>query len=168
VLLRNDQEIFISGELTVELMQAVFNKGACFRFQAKGFSMLPFILDNDILTLCALNVSPVSLGKVVACAGYPANKLVIHRIVAMKKEQYLIKGDSCFKPDCFLRKEDILGCVIGIERQEKVVRFGLGPERRIIAFLNRSNLLFLASVLWRKIPGKLRRFIKCQMLSLSQ
>jgi hypothetical protein len=162
---QNRQEFSLSGAATIELIQATFAKDALFRFKVKGSSMCPFIKDEDIVTLSPFWLSAPGLGKPVACVSPVCKKLLIHRIVAQKGDHYLIKGDNCREPDCLMDKEDILGCVVGIERKNKAVFFSLGPERVIIAFLSKSGLLSFASFIWRLIPKPLRGFIKCRILS---
>lgn len=161
---QNEQEFPISNTLTIELIQAAFNKGACFRFQVKGSSMSPFIKDNDIVTLSPLSIAPATLGKPVAYVCPVHKKLVIHRIVVRKNNHYLIKGDNCLAPDCLIQKEDILGCVTSIERENKTIFFSLGFERLAVAFLSRNRVLPGVYFFWRLIPKPLRRFIKCRML----
>lgn len=160
-LCKNEQEFSISGLDTIELIKFAFAKDALFRFKVKGFSMSPFIRDGDIVKLSPVSHYPISFGRSVACVCPAHNRLMIHRVISKKKEHYLIKGDNCFAPDGLMSKEDILGCVIGIERKNKPVFFGLGPERIIIAFLSRKGLLLLVKQL---IPESLRKLIKCRML----
>jgi hypothetical protein len=162
---QDEQEFSLSVALTIELMQAAFSKGASFRFQVKGFSMAPFINDSDIVTLSPHFLSPARLGKPVACVS-PVHKrlvVVVHRIVARKGNHYLIKGDSCSEPDFLVGKEDILGCVTSVERQNRTISFSLGFERIAIAFLSRNGLLPLVYSVWQKIPKPIRGFIKCRI-----
>jgi hypothetical protein len=161
----NGQEFPVSGAVTIELIQAAFAKGALFRFKVKGFSMSPFLQDEDIVTLSPLLRSGINLGIPVAIVCPKHHRLLIHRIVVKKGNQYLIKGDNCPEPDGFVDKEDMLGCVVRIERKNKTVSFGLGPERALIAFLSRNRLLPAILFFLRLIPKSLRRFIRCGNLS---
>lgn len=163
-LCQKEQEFSISGAVTIELIQATFAKGVLFRFKVKGASMSPFLRDQDIVTLSPVWRSTIGLGKLVACVCPVYKRLLIHRIVAKKGDRYLIKGDNCRDPDNLMDKEDILGCVISIERKNKTVFFSLGPEQIIIAFLSRHGLLSLIFAFWRIIPKPLRRFLKCKVL----
>lgn len=164
-LCQNKQEFSLSAAATIELIQAAFAKDALFRFQVKGFSMCPFIKDQDIVTLSSLWRLGTGLGKPVACVCPVHKKLLIHRIVAKKRNHYLIKGDNCCQPDCLIEEKDILGCVVSVERENKTVFLSLGTERIIIAFLSRNGLLPVVFFFWRLIPKPLRRFIKCLILS---
>lgn len=155
----------IFGESRIELIRAVFAKGALFRLTAKGLSMFPFIQDNDIITISPLSQSPVKLGKIVAFICPTYNKLLVHRVIAKRKELYLIKGDNVSKPDCLINKENILGCVITIQRNSRNMLLGLGPERVIIAVLSRIGILNTLHFLSKLLPDHLRRFIKCKIFS---
>lgn len=132
----------ISGPLLLELIQAVLEKGACFRFSAPGGSMTPFILDGDIITIAPVSIKRYGIGSVVAFVRPSLEKLMVHRIVAVAQDQVLIKGDNgndC--PDGWVKKVHILGSVVQIERDGRCVRFGLGVERFMIAWLSNNNWL---------------------------
>lgn len=159
------QEFPFSAEETVELMQAVFAKDALFRVKVKGTSMCPFVKDQDIVTLSPLRRSAAGFGKLVACVCPTNKKFFIHRVVAKKGSYYLVKGDNCKKPDCFVEEKDIVGCVIHIERENKRVSFSLGPERIMIAVLSRVGLLPGIFFFWNLIPKILRSFIRCRILT---
>ncbi len=156
-----EEEFFLSNSRMIELMQAVFSKKASFRFRAKGFSMAPFIYDNDVVTISPVLYAPIKLGKPVAYVYLNQKKLAVHRIIKIIGNDCLIKGDNCPLPGCLVPKEDILGCVTNIERKNKNTHFSLGPERVVIAFLSRIGLL----PLWQIIPESLRKMIKCRIFS---
>jgi signal peptidase len=148
----------LSGsEVLPELVKEVLSKGVECRFQAKGHSMSPFIKDGDIVTISPLTSSSPGLGDVVAL-NHPENeKLIIHRVVKKRNNDYYVKGDNALEADGLVQAKNILGYVNKVERDGKNVRLGLGPERFLIAFLTRKGLLFpLVSPLWRII----RPFIK--------
>ncbi len=159
----NNQEFSLCGEVRIKFIRAAFDKGALFRFTAKGFSMSPFIRDNDVITLSPLCRSPIRIGKAVAYVCSVQNRLIVHRVIGKKGKQYLIKGDNIPNPDCLINKEYILGCVTAIQRNNKAVFLSLGSERAIIAFLSRTGMLQLILWLLRLIiPKPLRRFIRCR------
>jgi hypothetical protein len=157
------RDLLIPEEITVELIRSAFAKGAHFRFKVKGFSMSPFIRDDDIITLSPVCLSPAGLGKTVACLSPFNNKLLVHRVVGRKRGRYLIKGDNAHAPDFFTDQSHILGCVTAIERKNRPVSLGLGPERITIVYLSRMGVFSLISFLWKMAPGFLRRFIKCRV-----
>jgi hypothetical protein len=133
------EELPISGAAMMELMQAVLGKGLAFRFRAKGFSMSPFIKDNDVITLLSLSSKP-RLGEVVAFRHPLSQRLVVHRVVHVRQEGCLIRGDAVSEVDGHVPTANILGRVARVEREGRTVRLGMGPERAVIAFFTRTGL----------------------------
>ncbi len=156
-------EISFSSQALIELIESVLSKGASFRFQVKGFSMVPFIRDNDVVIISSICNSSIGFGQPVAFINPCSGKLTIHRAIGKNSNVYLIKGDTIFKIDGLIPKENILGVIIGIDRKGRRVKFGLGPERFIIGLLSRVKILPLCFWCWMLLPFSARRFIKCAM-----
>ena len=135
-------ELNLPGLALIELLRAVLDKGAPFRFQAKGFSMSPFIHDGDVVTIAPLSDTVLRRGDIVAFINPHTQGLAVHRVVEKRGDSFLIKGDNAPETDGLIREADILGRVTGVERGGKSVYLGLGPERFVIALLNRRGLLF--------------------------
>ncbi len=136
----------------MDLLQAVMGRGTSIELRAKGFSMDPFIKDGDVLTLSPLRTREPRLGEVVAFKLPEAGKISIHRVIHTKADSCLIKGDCCSEPDGFIPKTNILGLVNRIDRAGRRIRFGLGLERALIAFLSRRGMLWpLGSSAFKKI-----------------
>jgi hypothetical protein len=117
------------------LMAEVLGKGATFRFQASGFSMSPFIRNSDVITIAA---APAHLhpGEVAAFTHPGSDRLMVHRVVHVDRQGYLIRGDNLLEPDGYVTCANILGRVIRVERAGRRVYLGLGFECFIIAFLS--------------------------------
>jgi len=151
---RKSGELPLSGESLIELLMAVFSRGADFRFRAKGFSMSPFIKDGDVVTLSPLNSGSLGVGTVVATVYPRTGKLVVHRVVGKRGSFYSIKGDNLPGVDAPVLKADIQGYVTRVERNGKRVFFGLGRERFLIAFLARMGLFpklrFVRNILFKQ------------------
>jgi hypothetical protein len=125
----------------IELLSAIIEVEKHFRFQAFGFSMLPFIRNKDILTISPLSVGRPRQGDVVAFFLPGTRKLAVHRVVGKKENCYLVKGDNIPESDGLIPRACILGHVTKVERREKLISLGLGSERYLIAFLSRAGLL---------------------------
>lgn len=137
-----EDELPLSGTALAELMQDVLTKGKVFRFRANGFSMSPFIQDGDLISLSPLLDAPPKMGEAVAFIDPETNKLIVHRIVSKDQNAYLILGDNQIEPGYdTIQIGNILGRVTGVERNGKVVRLGLGPEKYLIAHFSRARLL---------------------------
>jgi hypothetical protein len=130
----------LSGEALIELMRAVHAKGLPFRFSARGYSMTPFIRNGDVVTVSSLASQAPRLGDVVAFVQPETKLLCLHRVLSAHGDRFFIQGDNLAeKPDGVIPREAILGRVTGIERAGQKVRLGLGPERRLLAFLIRCG-----------------------------
>jgi hypothetical protein len=137
-----EDQILLSGAALEELMRDVISKDKRFRFRAKGFSMSPFIRDGDLITVSPLAGAPLAVGDVVAFINPPADKLTVHRIVTIKPDGLLIRGDNqAALGDGLIPVPNILGRVTLVERGGKIIRLGLGPERRLIALFSRAGIL---------------------------
>jgi signal peptidase I len=140
-------------------MRAVLTKECSFRFQAKGWSMTPFIKDGDVITISPFMEKKPGLGDVVAYLRPGSEKLVVHRLVGRQGKAWLILGDNTPEDAMdFVARENVIGRVARIERNGKKVSLGLGTERAWIALFSRKG--FLLPVLGRMrlvYKGWLRR-----------
>jgi len=134
-------EVSLEGTKLEEIMGIVLKRGACFRFQAKGGSMYPFIKDGDVITIFPLSEAPPRLGDVVAFTHPESGKLTVHRLVRRKGDAYFLKGDNIQEADGVVRRKDILGCVKKVEREGRRTFFGLGPEKFLISLMIRKKIL---------------------------
>ncbi len=132
----------LTGKALVDLLQALLVRGSAIRIEARGCSMSPFIRSGDVVTVSPLRGKSPRSGDVVLFRISGSNRLVIHRVAGKINESYLIRGDNCEEPDGLASKSDILGRICAVERNGAAVRFGLGLERRLVAFASRNNVLF--------------------------
>jgi len=140
----------LSGTTLGLLIKDVIGKERPFRFQARGFSMSPFIKDEDLITIFPSSDRSPRLGDVVAYLQQESQKLIVHRIIGRKGKGCCTKGDSMDSPDGWIPRDKILGRVGRVERKGKLVSLGMGPERVAVAILSRISLLMrLSSLFWR-------------------
>lgn len=150
-------DVSLSGRALVELLQAVLQKGVPARFQAKGFSMAPFIKNEDVVTISPLKQKRPGLGDIIAFVRPEKEGLCVHRIVRKKDGLYVTRGDNRSETDERVPIKNILGTVTRVERGGNRAFLGLGPERLLIAFLGRRGLLFpLLLPLWRVLRPLIR------------
>lgn len=151
-------ELALAGPRLVDMLEILLDKGIPVRFQARGFSMSPFIRNEDVVTVSPLQARSPALGDVVAFGNRDTRRLIVHRVVGKKRGAYLIKGDNTIEPDGYATRESILGLVTRVERDGKNVSLGLGPERFLIALLGRRRLLLpLLLPVWRMVRPLFRR-----------
>lgn len=123
-----------------DLMIAVLQKGAPFRFRASGCSMSPFIRHEDVITI-APKQGRIRRGDIVAFIDPANGRLVVHRVVRAKSKGFLLRGDNCWLADGWIPQNGIVGRVVRIEHHGKLVRIGMGRERILIAMLSRMGIL---------------------------
>jgi hypothetical protein len=93
------------------------------------------------MTIAPLGDRPLRRGDTVAFCPVETGKLIVHRIVQTRPNGYMVRGDNADCPDGWIVPSEILGRVTRVERGGKRARLGLGPERRIVAFLSRRGSL---------------------------
>jgi hypothetical protein len=141
-VLNKKDSLELPHEVLVDLMKDVFARGGQFKFRAKGASMWPFIRDGDVLTLVPWEGCNRAIGRVVAWFNPQTQKLIVHRILAVNGNFYLIKGDnSVTQTDGWISREQIISAVARVERKGRQARLGLGIEGGLIAYLSKIGLL---------------------------
>jgi len=115
------EELSLPGTAVMELLRAVHEKGASFRFKAAGLSMTPAICNNDLITVSPLEEIPPLVGEVVAFRHPRTGCLLIHRVVWKKQGTFFIRGDRLRQTDSFIPRENIFGVVTAVERQGRVL-----------------------------------------------
>jgi signal peptidase I len=143
--------LLLSGPALLDMLRAVLDKRVSIRFTAPGFSMSPFIKDSDVITVSQIGTNAIRLGDAVAFVNPCNERLAVHRVVGIKKEALLIKGDNTPEPDGWIPSTQVLGRVTCLERANRRVRFGFGFESVVIAFLSRCGWLAPLMVLLRYI-----------------
>lgn len=138
-----------------ELMAAVLASGRHFRFQASGQSMYPLIHNGDILTVSPL-ANKVYLGEVIVCLKPTEKTLVVHRIIHIQENKYLIRGDYTPSPDGLVTGNCLIGRVTRIEHAGRSSHWGLGLERILLAFLSRRGWLEPLIDLYQRIRSSER------------
>lgn len=113
-------------ELLLKLSKDMLEKGNSIRFQAKGWSMRPFIRDEDFIVVNPVKGSSIRKGDVVFYSN-AENKIMVHRIIRKYKKNEkitaLIKADASFGSPEKVDIHNVLGKVVAIERN--------GHEKRL-------------------------------------
>jgi signal peptidase I len=111
----------------LELSKDIFRKGKSARFQAKGWSMRPFIRDGDFIVVSPIENSSIKTGDVVFCIT-TENKVIVHRVIKKYKKDkdnritLLIKGDATFSSPEKVEMQNVLGKVVAVERNGRKKR----------------------------------------------
>lgn len=158
ILRIKEDELVISGSALIDLLRSVLKKNVPFRFRARGDSMVPFIMHDDLVTISPLPNSLPRIGNIIAFTYQGIDKLIIHRVIKKKGDYFLIKGDNLTHNDGFIHRSNIIGYVTKIERKGKEIFLGLGIERFIIVILARWGSFYnLVFPFWKLIRPFVRR-----------
>jgi len=91
------------------LIQSALECGQCVKMTVNGYSMLPFIYDNDVVKLEPIRSLPI-IGDIVLvkCS---EERYVIHRIVGIKEDAIFLRGDAQLNYEGPFTLQNILGKV---------------------------------------------------------
>jgi len=122
----------------LELSKDIFRKGKSIRFQAKGWSMRPFIRDGDFILVSSIENSSIKAGDIVFHLT-TENKVIVHRVIRKHKKGnrmiMFIKGDATFSSPEKVEMQNVLGKVVAFERN--------GQKKRLdTKFYQIKGLLF--------------------------
>ena len=146
--------LVLSNEGQGHLVSVMMEEKASLRTPVRGGSMYPFIRDHDVLTIAPLGGRVLTVGDVAAFKMPGTDRLFIHRIVGRNNRGLVFKGDSLKKSSGTIPVENVLGLVVCVERDGKIVYAGLGFGKKVIALLSRSGwLVYLRRIL--RFPGKI-------------
>jgi hypothetical protein len=159
IFVHSGGELHLSNLGQAELLRAATERGVPLRTRVRGFSMSPFIRDEDVLTIAPMKGGAPRIGEVVAFVQPDARRLAVHRVIARVDGGWLVRGDNSPDADGVVTRESILGVVRRVERKGRIVRMGLGVEARLIAWLQRAHILMRAVCMARRLGRflKLRR-----------
>ncbi len=111
---------FYLSELT-PIVEEVLQSGGTVKIKPQGISMLPFIREcKDTVLIRKIEKEP-SWGEI--CLYRRANgKLVLHRLVGKSKSGFAFRGDNQIRVERCVQFEQLLGCVVGVCRGDKIVQ----------------------------------------------
>lgn len=133
------------------ILLEILERGESIRFRAGGFSMVPFIMNGDVITVGPLPPRGVATGDVIAFRRSNDDKILTHRVVVDLHDCLVTRGDAAVRPDGMITLDRVIGRVTRVERDGRLVRAGWGPERRLIAMLSRHRLLIPLVAYSRKL-----------------
>jgi hypothetical protein len=135
----------IAGEshaLKCELAVEVLRTAGRLRLQVGGWSMLPSVFPGDTLVIEKSESCDVTEGDIVLFSR--DRRLFAHRVIATPSEADIVtQGDSMPTPDPAVRSEEMLGKVVQISRNGRLItprkRMRL-RERAIAAAVRNSEI----------------------------
>ena len=148
-------ELSLSNLVQLELLRATMERGLPFRTRVLGFSMLPLIADDDVVTIDPLGEVAPRMGEVVAFVSPESERLTLHRVVGRAVDGWVLRGDNCRESDGVVAADGILGRIVRVERDGRDVGFGTGFCGASVAWLSRCGAIAAA----RTTLGAPRRIV---------
>ena len=126
-------------------------------YKNKGVSMLPLLREGkDLFTIEKKSGERCRRGDVVLYKK-GQNRYVLHRVVEVRENDYVILGDNCIKREYGIKDEDILGVMTSFVRNGKEHKVE-DTDYKIYEFviLNTAG----ARIFAKRAAGKMKRIIK--------
>lgn len=139
------------SNLLLEEAVAVLQEGKNVRLYIRGNSMFPFLRDGkDILELCPPGDKALCRGDVVLFRY--GGKLLLHRIIALRGDHFIMQGDGCWQGKEKAVRSDIFAILHAVQRPD-------GKSRLCRSFIWRfySALWFYLRFIRRYVLAVLRR-----------
>lgn len=150
----------LNSEELAALLRAAIGDGYTASLNAPGSSMMPFIHSGDKIFVSFVAEKSIRIGDILAFVLALDGRVIAHRVVKIADNRLLCKGDNvALHDDGWITFEDVLGRVVRVEREGEPVRFGMGNEKKLIAYLSvKKWLVPLLNVLRRVKWGIIRLF----------
>jgi signal peptidase I len=125
--------------------------GSIVRFRAEGASMYPTIRDGETISVVAVSPDEVVRGDVLLCRN--DTRVLAHRVVGVAtigaERSFQLKGDAKIECDAPVRAHAIVGAVIDVRR-----------NGRLIPLRGRASSLRRAA---RAAASRTRRFVAARL-----
>ncbi len=122
-----------------------------------GVSMMPLLRQGkDLFTVRKKGEERCKRGDVVLYTR-PPDRYVLHRVIEVRPDDYVILGDNCVSKEYGIREEQILGVMTSYVRNGKTHRVTDRGYRLYSAYVLRCMPV---RIFYRQLKGKLIRGIK--------
>ena len=91
------------------------------RITLSGYSMNPLIRGYRDYVTVKPTEGRIEVGDIVLFCEIGTNRYVIHRVWILEEDRVLTWGDNCLKADGWIKKEDVWGKVVLIERGKRII-----------------------------------------------
>ena len=133
---------------------SMLEDGYDLRLRVTGTSMSPFLETGSYVTLSRIPISELKIGDIIFCRSDDGS-FILHRLIAIKNEMLITKGDALGSPDKPFEKKDYQGKVIRIEQHRSHTIISRNMELRSIQTAN-----YLIAVYFRFKLHLIRKYIR--------
>ncbi len=121
-----------------------------------GISMKPMLRPYKDPIYVVKPSKPFKVNDVVVYYRGENKQIVMHRIVKIRENDYVIRGDNCLYNEYGIRSDDIFGVLEGFYRGERYIDCEKSKLYKVYVFLNRFT--YFPRCIF-KIPGHLFKFL---------
>lgn len=115
-----NKSVSVELEDLLPIIEEKLSRGGSFRFSPKGISMLPIIRPG----VDSVTISPVT-GRLkkydVSLYRRDNGQFVLHRVLAVKKNSYVMCGDNQLMPERNVYDRHIIGVVTSIHKPDGII-----------------------------------------------
>lgn len=143
----------LEPKIYFELLKQAIESNKEIYFKVEGHSMYPFLYLNDKVLVKKGIFKNLKKGDIIVF--YRIKNLVIHRIVKIKKNNIITKGDKSTRLDLPIRASDLLGKVVLIKNKK------INIETRTWQIINYIVAIYSLStgLIYQKVCSIKRTFI---------
>lgn len=110
-----------------ELAGELLKRGGCLRLKARGGSMIPSLLDGDLVLVVPTEGRTIVVGDVI-CYETSPERLFLHRVIGRDGERFVAKGDALAYSEVVFPSK-VLGKAVVIERHGRIRRLDSRPAQ---------------------------------------
>jgi len=140
--------------------EAVITEGAILRTRVGGYSMFPYVQQNDIAWIEKID-APLLIGDIIVFKA--GSKIVAHRLLKFTKVgtdiKLLCKGDSCWRMDAPVDRMNVVGKITQIERNRKKTDLTTPRQRKKALIIARLTFITPITYLTVRVINKLSKIL---------
>ena len=148
--------MIVTGESLTPVIVEALAGGSSVRMTVTGKSMQPFMRNNDVAVLRAVDEGPIGVGEIVL-ARRADGTFILHRVRRVSSDGYHLAGDAQRDIEGPLPRASIVARVPAIIRRGKEICLDRGLRRLAGLFWIRSAPLGPALVAW---AGRLKQAVQ--------
>ncbi len=128
------------------VMRQALESGKKVEFETHGHSMIPLLHDGGDKVILTLNKAPLKVNDVALCKT-DDNRYVLHRVVALRNNGYVLRGDNCINTEFCPCDDDVTGVACAFIRRGKVIC--VDDKKYVFYVKHRKIILHLWQAFWR-------------------
>ena len=126
-----------------------------------GISMRPMLRQHKDIVVIKRTNGRLKKNDVPLYHRNGSDKFILHRILKVTDDGYVIRGDNLFRKEYDIKDEDIVGVLKAFYRGGKYIDCQKSTGYKIYVFLNRASypVRYIRSVIIRPFLGKIKRIL---------